>query len=124
MSDSNVPVGTRPLAKVVPDHGQLLADPASFLAQREVRIGPQRVQWPMFLIVPVLFILGMYLIPNRLGWALVFVSPILLCVLVYWAWPVHREMVLSKNGIELIYQESRIWCPWALFSAEGQAFVA
>src|SRR6516162_10269876 len=123
MSDANEQVGTRPLAKVVSDHEDLLADPASFLKKGELRIGARRVSFGWFLLVPVLFCVGIYLMPSRIGYALAFCSPVFLGILLYWAWPVPRELIMRLDGVEFLYRDSKVWCPWSLFSVEGQAFV-
>jgi hypothetical protein len=117
MNDANRQVGTRPLAAVVPDYESLLADPAGYLNRGELRIGARRVPWWMFLLAPAFFGLGMYLIPARIGYAFAISSPILLGALIYWAWPVHRELVLRADDVEFVRRDDVVRCPWPLFDA-------
>ena len=122
MTNVNRQAGTRPLAAVVPDCDALLANPAGYLKERELRIGGRRVPWWHFLLPPALLLFGICF-PTRLGFALAIAAPVHLGVLIYWAWPVDRELVLRADGIRFRLRNTAVWCPWSLFSSPGQAFV-
>ncbi|MBX9677762.1 MAG: hypothetical protein K2X38_03280 [Gemmataceae bacterium] len=123
MSDAKRQIGTRTLAALIPDCESLLADPESYLIHGHVRIGPRRISWWMFMIVPACLGLGISLIPANIGYALVISSPVFLGTLIYWVWPVRRELILRPEVVEFVRNDDVVRCPWSLFDATGQAFV-
>ena len=123
-------LGTRPLHKVVPDLDHLLASPAAFLSRRSISIGRQRVQ--IFALLFALFLVAITMITmcaiprerfGSWGWAFGSVTPLVIVGLIYRAWPVHCQLVLSKAGVELHYRKKVVWCPWSLFNTPGKALV-
>lgn len=108
----------------IPDLGQLLADPAAYLKQREVTIGSSR-PYRTILTCVILFVAFAALLPLGVGPPSLILGGmgIMLIATVYLLWPTRREVVLHPSGIEFIHGASTVWCPWDLFNSPGHSLV-
>lgn len=129
---SELPIGTRDLAEVIPDLSELLADPAAYLSQKEVRIGKHKppliaFALALFLVLVFAFIVSQEGVAQvgaqRGSWVMAGGCLLFVGVLLYWAWPVHCLLVLNQAGVELQYRDITVWCPWAVFNEPGEAII-
>jgi len=112
---------SRPLAEVVENLDRLLAEPAKFLQQHEVRIGCVRPYRTALTCLILLLGFGGLLFVEEMPPALALAGMgIMAAALAYLLWPTRRELVLYPSGVEFIHGASTVWCPWALFSSTGQ----
>src|SRR5689334_7456996 len=114
----------RSLARFFPDLDELLHDPAAHLAREPVVIGPRRA----FGLAALFGAAGAALLAwNAIagGWEderLLMGIGLLLGASVRLGWSLRlrgHEIVLHPDGVEVKYLDTAVWCPWALFNAEG-----
>lgn len=132
---SNKAVGLdqgRSLHEVIPRIDELLADPAAYLVQEEVRIRRDPVSWLWFVIPSIMVALT---VPAALqtrtwdaeAWLALGLWMVAVClvyeVVGYWAWPVRVEIILSASGIAIHHGRRTIRAGWALFATSGAAIV-
>ena len=130
---SNKTVGLdqgRSLHEVIPRIDELLADPAAYLVQEEVRIRRDPVSWLWFVIPSIMVALT---VPAALqtrtwdaeAWLALVLWMVAVClvyeVVGYWAWPVRVEIILSASGIAIHHGRRTIRAGWALFATTGAA---
>lgn len=124
---SVLPVG-RSLRQFFPDLEDLLRDPSAYLRARPVEVGPRQAYAfaalfgsfaaAFFVACAVSgvwrderFLLGIGLTIGAavwLGWSLRLRG---------------HSLVLRPEGVEFRYRDSVVWCPWALFNADGPPVV-
>jgi hypothetical protein len=127
--DTSPPFGTYPLRRIVPEIDELLADPATLLTREPVCIGKLKVPVIMYVLGALVIGLLGYAAwraadpGDRRWWAIVFILPAFVFVLVYFSLPGRRSMVLRKDGIEIEHGDTVVWCPWSLFAVDGRAIV-
>jgi hypothetical protein len=126
--------------QVIADVESLRADPATYLSQHEVTIGPRR-RWiyatgcAFMLAFALQFLLFLVFVqtmepPPRGGprpWDRIALLGLLLLVilgvsLMLWLWLLKGgTCVVEASGVRFIKGDSEVFCPWALFTAPGQA---
>ncbi len=124
---SVLPVGQR-LARFLPDLDDLLYDPLAYLRAGPVVIGPRR----LYRLAALFALPGIALALSSvkrdpeaverlaLGVALVVGGSVWL----FWSLLLRgHSLVLHPEGVEVRYTRTSVWCPWALFNAEGEPFV-
>jgi len=132
------------LESVVPHLGRLLKDPAVVLAERKISIGSRNDQAVAVLLLVGFVLLAAVLIPfllfrgdhspghpqplvegllQLLGMFTATVG--LVAVVIGFILIVNPggQMVLSRQGLELYYRRSVVFCPWGLFRASGPTAV-
>jgi hypothetical protein len=124
---SVLPAG-RPLAGFLPDLEDLLEQPALYLAERPVTVGPRRMYGlaALFGVAGIAFLLSCVLGPLS-GERLALGIGLLLGGSVWLGWSLMmrgHELVLRHDGVEVKYLDTTVWCPWALFNAGGKPVVA
>lgn len=123
---SLLPVG-RSLSQALPDLDVLLADPLGYLTEAPLALGARRMYGlaGLFAVPGVGLLASCYfaeLDPERLSLG----AGLLLGAGVWAGWSMFlrgHELVLHPTGVEVIYGNSVVWAPWALFNASGQPFV-
>jgi hypothetical protein len=124
MIDLNQLCGGRSgLGRVVPDLRSLFEDPASFLSREPVEIGPRKWQRiPVFLGTLVVACLIAYAIGIDKSWVLfAFGGSSIFGVICMW--PSRASVVLRREGVEFVRNQTVIFCPWGLFSASGSVLL-
>jgi hypothetical protein len=117
----------QPLARLVPDLEDLLHDPRSYLGREPVVIGPRRMYglfW-LFALAGVAF-LAYFALAKRDTEALALGIAMLVGSSVWLLWSLllrGHSLTLHADGVEVCYRDMAVWCPWALFNVDGQAFV-
>jgi hypothetical protein len=125
---SLLPAG-RPLARLLPDLEDLLHDPHAYLAREPLTIGPRQMFGLAFSFgaAGIALILSCTLVAGpTAGERLALGAGLLAGALVWLSWSLFlrgHSLVLRDDGVEVCYRDTTIWCPWALFSVEGHAFV-
>jgi hypothetical protein len=129
----------RSLHRLVPHVEQLVRDPEGTLASDPLMIGPMRAYFvaiPMTIlywafssvIVGFLWVGAAQIIIWRQGdvdilriptWCLLGLAGLASVGLALWQGHGGR-MFLSGRGVELHYRRTSVWCPWALFAADGE----
>src|SRR5437588_10029286 len=117
------------LKAYLPDLDDLLRDPAAYLAAGPLSFGPRRMYRlaAVFLLAGGgLFGWGVHLGPRNESFGESLALGIGLCLagLVWLGWSLlmyGHELILKADGVELKYRDTVVWCPWALFHAEGEA---
>jgi hypothetical protein len=124
---SVLPAG-RPLEGLLPDLEDLLERPAPYLAGRPVTVGPRRMYGlaALFGVAGAAFLLSCVLGPLS-GERLALGVGLLVGGSVWLGWSLlmrGHELVLRHDGVEVKYLDTTVWCPWALFNADGKPVVA
>src|SRR5262249_20052674 len=124
---SVLPTG-RPLRQVVPDFGELLHDPAAYLREGPVVIGPRQMYGLAALFGAAA--LGCFAYSAWQGEfdpeAVSIGIGLALGAVVWLGWSVMRRghaVTLRLDGVEFAYRDTVVWCPWALFGGGGTPFV-
>src|SRR5579859_1070939 len=100
---------SRPLAEVVENLDRLLAEPAKFLQQHEVRIGCVRPYRTALTCLILLLGFGGLLFVEEMPPALALAGMgIMAAALAYLLWPTRRELVLYPSGVEFIHGASTV----------------
>jgi hypothetical protein len=124
---SVLPTGL-PLQRFLPDLDDLLSDPAAYLRQGVVAIGPRKMYGlaALFGIPGVAFLVAFFLKTKEEPELLAIGVGLLIGAAVWLGWSLMlrgNELVLHPEGVEVKYRDTAVWCPWALFNSEGQAYV-
>jgi hypothetical protein len=117
----------QPLHRALPDLDDLLQDPHAYLSEAPLALGPPRMYGlaGMFAVPGICFLLSCVLGKpdgERLAMGIGF----LVGSAVWLGWSLllrGHELVLNPDGIEVVFRESVVWAPWALFHVEGEPFV-
>jgi hypothetical protein len=124
---SVLPAG-QPLDRVIPDLDDLLHDPASYLASSPVLIGPRRMYGlaALFGIAGFGFLAACFWTGQWKDEKLLLGTGLFLGASVWLGWSLMMRghaLVLHRDGVEVKYRDTSVWCPWALFNADGAPFV-
>jgi hypothetical protein len=124
---SVLPAG-RPLDGFLPDLEDLLEQPALYLAERPVRVGPRRMYGlaALFGVAGAAFVLSCVFAPAT-GERLAMGIGLLVGASIWLGWSLlmrGHEVVLRHDGVEVKYLDTTVWCPWALFNADGKPVAA
>lgn len=124
---SVLPAG-QPLDRFFPDLDDFLHDQAGYLGESPVVIGPRKMYGLTTLFgLPGALCLLWYLARGvEDGEALVFGIGLLLGASIWLGWSLllrGHSLVLHPDGVEFIYRDTSVWCPWSLFNADGEPFV-
>src|SRR5260370_27447147 len=119
--------GQKPLARLLPNYRELLADPARVLDRAPVKIRPLRlVRLALFLFVatPLLpFALNLDNLLGKVHWVvdvLVFgIWPLLALLMLLL--PVRDRLILGRNDVTFQHGRLCVICPWQLFNVAGNA---
>jgi hypothetical protein len=124
---SVLPAG-RPLAQFLPDLDDFLYDPRAHLQAAPVVVGPRR----MYALAALFGLPGLALLASCAvagkgdGERLALGIGLLIGASVWLSWSLMlrgHSLVLHPDGLEVNYRDTSVWCPWALFNAEGEPFV-
>jgi hypothetical protein len=124
---SVLPAG-QPLLQFLPDLDDFLYDPRAYLQHAVVVIGPRRMYGlaALFAIPGIAFLLSGAVYPQDAGERLALGIGFLVGASVWLFWSLllrGHSLVLHPEGVEINYFDTTVWCPWALFNADGQPFV-
>jgi hypothetical protein len=124
---SVLPVG-RSLRQFLPDVDEFLLDPASYLGAAPVEIGPRRAYGlaALFGAFGAACLAGCAVSGNWHDERLLLGIGLLLGASVWLGWSLRlrgHALLLRPDGVEVRYREATIWCPWALFNADGAPIV-
>lgn len=124
---SLLPAG-QPLDQFFPDLDDFLHDPASYLREAPVSIGPRKMYGlaALFGLPGILCLLWCVTRGMGDGEALVMGIGLLLGASGWLGWSLllrGHELTLHPDGVECKYRDTSVWCPWSLFNAEGEPFV-
>ncbi len=118
------------LRQTVPDFDELLRDPVPYLAEGPVVLGPRRMYGlaAFFLVIGVgcLASLAYTGQTESAGERIALGIGLTIGGLLWLGWSLAlagHQMILATDGVEVKYQGSTVWCPWALFNADGEPFV-
>ncbi len=120
--------GGQSLERVLPDLDELLEDPHAYLSEAPLAFGPRRMYGLaiLFAVPGVLLLLSCGIRGAIVGEELAMGVGLLLGAAVWAGWSLMmrgHELVLHPEGVEVIYFDTVIWAPWALFHVEGRPFV-
>lgn len=118
-----LPAG-KPLRKFLPAADDLLYDPSTFLGEGSLAIGPRRVSGlaALFGAAGALCLVACAATGRWHDEKLLIGIGLLLGSAVWVGWSFRlrgHELVLHPDGIEVLYRDTVVWCPWALFNTEG-----
>ena len=123
---SLLPAGNS-LRSYLPDLDDLLESPAEYLAVGPVVIGPQRMYRLAALFgVPGIAFLLSYWFGKQDGERIALGVGLLIGAAVWLGWSLWARghaLILHPNGVEVKHHDVSVWCPWALFHAEGVPYV-
>jgi hypothetical protein len=124
---SVLPAG-QPLARFLPDLEDLLNDPASYLGAAPVVIGPRRMYGlaALFAVPGAAFLASCAWGGKGVEERLALGIGLLIGAMVWFGWSLMlrgHELVLHRDGVAVKYRGTTVWCPWALFNADGSPFV-
>jgi hypothetical protein len=124
---SVLPVG-RSLRQFLPDVDEFLRDPASYLGAAPVEIGPRRAYGlaALFAAFGAACLAGCAISSNWHDERLLLGIGLLLGASVWLGWSLRlrgHALLLRPDGVEVRYRDATIWCPWALFNADGAPIV-
>jgi hypothetical protein len=123
---SVLPGGQR-LHRVLPDLDELLDSPHNYLSEAPLAFGSRRMYGlaALFALPGIAFLLSCVLAKpdgERIAMGVGFL--IGSCVWLGWSLMLRgHELVMHPDGVEVIFRDSAVWAPWALFHVEGQPFV-
>jgi hypothetical protein len=123
---SVLPAGQR-LNNFLPDLDELLHDPRGYL-QHPVVIGPRRMYRLalLFAIPGVAFLVSCIPYGAGDGERPAMGAGFLVGASIWFFWSLFlrgHALVLHPDGVEVKYRDTTVWCPWALFHADGEPFV-
>jgi hypothetical protein len=124
---SVLPVG-RSLRQFLPDVDEFLRDPASYLGAAPVEIGPRRAYGfaALFGAFGAACLAACAVSGNWHDERLLLGIGLLLGASVWLGWSLRlrgHSLLLRPDGVEVRHRETTIWCPWALFNADGAPVV-
>jgi hypothetical protein len=121
------------LTRFVPDLEELIDNPRAYLAEEPLTIGPRQMYGlaGIFGLIGVAFLLSCWFIAptdraRLLGERVAMSIGLLLGASVWLGWSLWmrgHSLLLRPDGIEIRCRDTTVWCPWAVFNVEGQAFV-
>lgn len=124
---SVLPAG-RPVREVVPDFEELLHDPAAYLREGPIVIGPRQMYG-----LAALFGVGALGCIAYSAWqgefdpeAVSIGVGLAIGALVWLGWSLlmrGHELTLLADGVEFRFRDTVVWCPWNLFNSGGAPFV-
>jgi hypothetical protein len=129
---SVLPAG-QSLTRFVPDLEDMVHDPRAYFAEGPLTIGPRQ----MYGLAGLFGIFGGALLAScffiepadrgrLLGERLALSIGFLLGAAVWLGWSLRlrgHSLVLRSEGMEIKFRDTVVWCPWAVFNVEGNAFV-
>lgn len=127
---SMLPAG-EPLHRFVHDVDAFMYDPEGYLRVAPIEVGPRR----MFGLAALFGLPGLGLIfywlassDRNADFEALAIGIALLCGAGIWfGWSLRmtgHKLLLLPEGVQIIYKDSAVCCPWALFNAEGAPFIA
>lgn len=129
---SVLPAG-QSLTRFVPNLEEMIHDPRAYLAEGPLTIGPRQMYGlaGLFALFGGMLLLSCFFIApadraELLGERLALGIGLLLGASVWLGWSLRmrgHSIVLRSEGVDVKYRETVVFCPWALFNVEGQAFV-
>jgi hypothetical protein len=124
---SVLPAG-QTLRQFLPDVDDLMYNPTGYLGEEPLAIGPRRMYGlaGVFAAGGVAFLLAAGLAGNWRDERVLLGIGLLLGSMVWVSWSMRlrgHQIVLHPDGVEIKYFDSVVWCPWALFDADGPALV-
>jgi hypothetical protein len=127
---SVLPAG-QSLLRYIPDLDDLLHDPASYLSAGPLVFGPRQMYRlaGLFLLAGAIFVGSVFYTgtgSESTGERLALGIGLMLGGSLWLGWSLmlrgHR-LSLHKDGVEVKYLDTTVWCPWSLFNADGEARV-
>ncbi len=120
--------GGQPLHRVLPDLDELLEDPHAYLSEAPLAFGPRRMYGLAFLfaIPGVVLLLSCVTEGKPDGERITMGVGLLLGASIWFGWSLlmrGHEIVFQPDGVEVVYRDTTVWAPWALFHVEGRPFV-
>jgi hypothetical protein len=118
----------QPLDRFFPDLDDFLHDPAGYLREEPVTVGPRQ----MYGLATLFGLPGaaclLWCLARGVGDGEVLVMGIglLLGASLWLGWSLMlrgHALMLHPEGVEFTYRDTSVWCPWSLFHAEGEPFV-
>jgi hypothetical protein len=124
---SVLPAG-RPLARFLPDLDDFLYDPRACLQVAPLVIGPRRMYGlaALFALPGAVLLASCAAVGKGDGERLALGIGLLVGGSVWLLWSLlmrGHSLVLHPDGVEVKYQDTVVWCPWALFNVAGEPFV-
>jgi hypothetical protein len=124
---SVLPAG-RSLRQFFPDLDELLRDPAAYLGAAPVEIGPRRAYGfaALFGVLGTAFLIACAVTGVWRDEKLLLGIGLLIGAAVWLGWSVRlrgHSLLLRPDGVEVRYLDTVVWCPWALFNADGPPVV-
>jgi hypothetical protein len=125
---SLLPAGAK-LEHVVPELDRLLEDPESYLREAPLRVGPRRMYGvaTLFAVPAIGLLIAFALNPHADNREYLAIGiALLLGAFVWLVWGLRlagHSLVLHREGLEVRYRDTTVWCPWALFNTGGEPFV-
>jgi hypothetical protein len=125
---SLLPAGEK-LERVVPELGRLLENPEAYLREAPLAVGPRRMYGvaALFAIPAVGLLIAFALNPHTDNREYLAIGVALLAGAFVWlVWGLRlagHSLVLYREGLEVRYRDTAVWCPWALFNTGGEPFV-
>src|SRR5262249_53560034 len=124
--------GGHSLHRVLPDLDELLDSPHIYLSEAPLAFGSRRMFGLaiLFALPAIAFLVSCALYPPNLakgeGDRLALGIGLLIgsCIWLGWSLMLRgHELVMHPEGVEVIFLDTTVWAPWALFHVEGQPFV-
>jgi hypothetical protein len=124
---SVLPVG-RSLRQFFPDIDEFMADPAAYLQDGVVEIGPRRAYGlaALFGAFGAAFLVACVVSGVWNDERLLLGIGLLIGATVWLGWSMRlrgHSLLLRPDGLEVRYRDTVVWCPWALFNADGTVVV-
>ena len=124
---SVLPAG-RSVSQVIPDVEELLRDPAGYLHEGPVVVGPRQMYGLAAIFgIAALGCFGYSVWQGEFDPEAIAIGiGLALGALVWLAWSLMmrgHELMLLTDGVEFRYRDTVVWCPWALFNSGGVPFV-
>jgi hypothetical protein len=119
----------RSTRQALPDLDDLLADPHAYLTEAPLAIGPRRFyRLAALFALPGLALLLSCVLAGKPDGERIALGVGLLAGSALWLgwslWLRGHELVLHPDGVEVVYRDTVVWAPWALFHARGRPLVA
>jgi hypothetical protein len=124
---SILPIG-QSLRQFFPDLDEFLRDPSAHLEARPVQIGPRRAYGhaALFAAFGVACLVACMVSGQWRDERLLLGIACLIASSVWLGWSLRmrgHSLVLHAGGVELRHFDTVVWCPWALFNADGKVVV-